>query len=379
MHSECRRNQCVCRPGYYQRNGVCFAELGEPADTAALCATVYRDGRCVCTYDQFYQPNMRTCLKTVAQINSICTAESQCTPFGEAYCATATPRRCLCRDYAVEDAAQQLCVKRVGIRHYCTATDECQDVAHTECNTTTNSCVCKANYFEENEKCQAGTNAECAVDTDCGVPNAECVDGETARAHGMRRQETIAEEDELEIEEEEVVNERTGLLGEIDGPGKRKPLRKQHSVTIVAAGSASSSSSLSPKSILSPTTRDEAKTCQCKRNFVPRNTDECLPTAQEYNDPCEQTEQCTPLLGDLAECEQGECVCKEGAHFNYGKCNKKVMLGDTCKRVSECFVEENKEEVQCRNAKCQCGFESVMDPEQKKCVTVATKSEYEWS
>lgn len=379
VHSECRRKQCVCRPGYYQRNGVCFAELGEVADSSSLCATVYRDGKCVCTYDQFYQPNMRTCLKTVAQINSICTTNSQCSPFGEAYCSTVSPRRCTCQDYAVEDPAQQLCVKRVGMRHYCTATEQCSDVPNTECNLTTNSCVCKATYFEENETCKSGINAECTANTDCAAANTECVDEEeAARILATKRvQETIAEEDEMEMEEDEV-NERTGLLGEIDGPSKRKPvLRKQHSVTIVAAGSSMSSPSISPKSILSPTSaaRDEVKTCKCKSGFVPRNN-ECLETAKTYQDACEVTEQCTPLLGELAECDAGgQCVCKEEAHLNYNKCNKKVLLGDTCQRVSECFVEENPEEVQCRNAKCQCGFNSVMDTEQRKCVTVATKSE----
>lgn len=321
---------------------------------------------------------MRTCLKTVNNINSICTAESQCTPFGEAYCHPTSPRRCVCRDYAVEDSAQQLCVKRVGFKQFCARSEDCADVPNTACDTTTNTCSCKANYYEENETCKPGINAECSADSDCGVSNSECSDDGAAAVTGTvkRVQETIAEEEEEDQENDET-DERTGLLGGIDAPKRKKQLRKQSSVKIIASDS-SSSSSPTVKSILSPTTpqRDEGKTCKCKSSFVPRNN-ECLETAEKFGDACKATEQCTPLLGELAECNaEGECVCKEEAHFNYNKCNKKVLLGDTCQRVSECFVEENPEEVQCRNAKCQCGFNSVMDTEQTKCVTASKKSKY---
>lgn len=366
--------------GYYRRNGLCFAELGEVADSSALCTTVYRDGRCVCTYDQFYQPNMRTCIKSVAQINNSCTAASQCTPFGEAHCNPTSPRRCVCRDYAVEDPVQQLCVKRVGLHQFCTTTAECADVPNTECNTTNNTCGCKANYFEENETCKAGINAECSATAECAVENSECSEARAAAAAAAVRrvQETIEEEEE-DLEKIDEADEITGLIGEIDAP-KKKLLRKQSSVKIVDVDS-SASSSPTFKSIVSSKklAQDDVKTCNCKANFVAKNN-KCLEVVQSYGDPCEQKEQCTPLLGDLASCdaEEGKCGCEEGAHYNFNKCNKKVLLGDTCKRVSECFVEDgNKEDVQCRNAKCQCGFNSAMDTEQRRCVTVATKSKCE--
>lgn len=362
--------------------------MGEVADSSALCATVYRNGKCVCTYDQFYQPNMRNCLKTVAQINDFCTAESQCTPFGEAHCSVGATKRCLCLDYAYLDEAQQLCVKRVGLRQFCAKSEDCGDVPNTDCNTETNSCVCKANYYEEDEKCKPGVGAPCNSVADCGVVNTECDAGEgTSAARGIRVEEdpfrrhvpdTIQEELEIEVDGDD---EETGLIGGLELAGRRKRLRKQSTVVAVAtvkkSVSPSSSSSASIVSVLSPrkVEKDEVKTCRCKEGFVAKNN-ECLEKAKAYGEECEATEQCTPLLGDLAECDAGgQCVCKDEAHYHYNKCNKKVQLGETCTRVSECFVEEGKEEVQCRNAKCQCGFNSVMDVEQRKCVTVASKSE----
>lgn len=317
---------------------------------------------------------MRNCLKTVAQISSICTAESQCTPFGDAHCHPTSPRRCVCRDYAIEDPAQQLCVKRVGLKQYCTKNDDCLNVPNTECNTANNTCYCRTNYYEESETCKPGINAECTTNTDCGVANTECTDGE-AKAQPAATAAAINTIAEAVEEADEETNEKTGLLREIDAP-RRKRLEKQVSTVVAPTSTSSASSSPTLKSILSPA-RDEAiKSCKCRSGFVAKNN-ECLPVAEKYGDECEDTEQCTPLLGDLAECdpEQGVCECKDGAHFNYNKCNKKVVLGETCKRLSECFVEENVEEVQCRNAKCQCGFESVTDAEKTKCVTVATKSE----
>lgn len=321
---------------------------------------------------------MRTCLKTVAQISNFCTAESQCSPFGDAYCHPINPRRCVCRDYAVEDKAQQLCVRRVGLKQYCEKQEDCAGVPNTNCNIVNNTCSCKDNYFEVDEMCRPGIQATCAANTDCFVDNSECVDEEREKENARAIQETIAEiEEDFEGEEDEA-DEETGLLGEIDAPKRRKQLRKQASVPIAAADSSSNTSPTEHRrrSILSPpnTARDEAKVCKCKKNFA-ASGNECLPTAS-FGDACEKTEQCTPLLGDLAECSaEGQCVCKEEAHFNYNKCNKKVMLGEPCKRVSECFVEENPEQVQCRNAMCQCGFNAAMDSEQKKCVAVSSKSE----
>lgn len=50
------------------------------------------------------------------------------------------------------------------------------------------------------------------------------------------------------------------------------------------------------------------------------------------------------------------------------------VLGDTCARSTECFVEKEPENVQCRNSVCQCKFGYQADEEQKTCIRVVSST-----
>lgn len=328
-YSICHRNRCYCKIGYYERNGKCMAELGEEAEDASHCeSSVFRDGKCTCNYDQFNLPNMRQCIKNVAQVTFICTQESQCSPFGDAYCSPVSPRRCVCRDYAIYDESLQFCRKKTGFGRYCSQDQDCEGLDNTKCDTSRNVCGCADNYYEVDEKCRPGTGGECETADDCIVRNSDCVEKEL---------------------EEEVVDSKSGrrisFLSKVEEGVESQDDRIGE---IVQDG-------------------ESGKTCQCKDKYV-NYMNMCLEVAEKYGDTCQESEQCKPLLGDMAKCIDDRCVCDEDSHFNYDKCNEKKALGESCTKVSECYVAESKDKVQCRNAVCQCEFTYVPDSDRRKCI-----------
>lgn len=46
-------------------------------------------------------------------------------------------------------------------------------------------------------------------------------------------------------------------------------------------------------------------------------------SAKSYNDTCTEDDQCKPLLGEKATCNDNQCTCDETLHFKDGKCNDK--------------------------------------------------------
>lgn len=63
-YSMCRRGFCHCQDGFYEKGSVCKAELGELVEEEGHCGTgLFKNNRCVCSNADFYQPNMRTCIK----------------------------------------------------------------------------------------------------------------------------------------------------------------------------------------------------------------------------------------------------------------------------------------------------------------------------
>lgn len=54
----------------------------------------------------------------------------------------------------------------------------------------------------------------------------------------------------------------------------------------------------------------------------------------------------------------------------------KLAIGEKCSRASECFVEENMDRVECRNAVCTCKYEFNKDSEKQQCIRIVAKSEY---
>lgn len=116
-------------------------------------------------------------------------------------------------------------------------------------------------------------------------------------------------------------------------------------------------------------------------------------TAKTYNDTCIESEQCKPLLGDKASCNDNKCNCDESLHFKGEQCNDKKglkiiikifpiqkiqfpvsELDERCSKSAECFVPVDPESVECRNGVCQCKFNYATDTTQNRCVRPREKS-----
>ncbi|EGK97521.1 AGAP001638-PB [Anopheles gambiae str. PEST] len=173
-YTVCRMGQCHCREGYYHKEGRCMAELGEYVHDGQYCepGTQFSNRRCTCRNDQFYDNNMRTCLKSALGINTSCTQQSQCSPYGAAYCPSVSPKRCTCHPYARYDEATELCVAKDGYEAYCERDGDCA-LANARCSTE-KTCVCKPSYYYVNERCKAANGGECETAADCAFEEAVC-------------------------------------------------------------------------------------------------------------------------------------------------------------------------------------------------------------
>ncbi|XP_035776720.1 prion-like-(Q/N-rich) domain-bearing protein 25 isoform X1 [Anopheles albimanus] len=312
-YSVCRMGQCLCKDGYYHADGLCMAELGEYAHQESYCpkGSDFRDHRCTCPNNNFYDNNMRSCLKPAQGINTSCTQQSQCSPYGLAYCPAASPKRCTCHPYAEYDEEKQMCVEKQGHEAYCEKDADCT-LANTRC-TPQKTCVCQTNYFYVNERCMAASGSPCQTVADCAFDEAECTgDGES--------------ESEAEPPSE---------------PSSDSPKRCR---------------------------------CK-RGYLYQSDSNRCLKEAEQYEDECSVDEQCQPLLGELGQCIEGKCQCNEAVHhYKDGKCNTKIALDERCGKSSECFVEDGQDNVECRNSACQCKFDYSPDVEQQKCIRPSGKN-----
>ncbi|TDG49000.1 hypothetical protein AWZ03_004485 [Drosophila navojoa] len=291
-HSICTNKICLCRQGYYARNGKCFAELGEIAESSDECEYEYDklSKTCICQKNYFYERDLRNCRKPI-QYHLSCTSNSQCSPFGASYCHPQIPRRCTCEEYAQYNEISQLCEYKDGLGAECESNDGCL-VDHSICSNR--FCVCRDNYFEKDEMCVAGIGAECSEDEECVAENTACT-------------------------------------------------------------SNSAKDSEHPRS------------CQCRKGYV-HFKDECLKEADELGDECIEDEQCKPLLATCSEA--GKCSCTDEQHEKNGVCETKRLLSEPCSKATECFVEKDPENVECRNSVCQCKFGYQASTEQRQCIRV---------
>ncbi|XP_064552949.1 uncharacterized protein LOC135438536 [Drosophila montana] len=295
-HSICTNKICLCRQGYYPRNGKCFAELGEIAESSDECEYEFDhlSKTCICQKNYFYERDLRNCRKPI-QYHLSCTSNSQCSPYGASYCHPQIPRRCTCEEYAQYNEISQLCEYKDGLGAECESNDGCV-VDHSICSNR--FCVCRDNYFEKNEACVPGIGAECSEDDECMVENTACLERSTSNS---------AKDSE-------------------------------------------------------PT-----RSCQCRKGYV-HFKDECLKEAVELDDECVEDEQCKPLL---ASCNaEGKCACTDEQHEKNGICETKRLLDESCTKATECFVEKDPENVECRNSVCQCKFGYQANTEQRQCIRV---------
>ncbi|XP_034486183.1 prion-like-(Q/N-rich) domain-bearing protein 25 [Drosophila innubila] len=295
-HSICTNKICLCRQGFYARNGKCFAELGEIAESSDECEYEFDQlsKTCICQKNYFYERDLRNCRKPI-QYHLSCTSNSQCSPFGASYCHSQIPRRCTCEEYAQYNEISQLCEYKDGLGAECESNDGCL-VDHSICSNR--FCVCQDHYFEKDEACVAGIGADCSEDDECGADNTAC-------------------------------------------------LERSNSTSIKDS--------------------EQTRSCQCRKGYV-HFKDECLKEAEELDDECIEDEQCKPLL---ASCNtEGKCGCSEEQHEKNGICETKRLLGEPCNKATECFVEKDPENVECRNSVCQCKFSYQASTDQKQCIRV---------
>ncbi|XP_053698556.1 prion-like-(Q/N-rich) domain-bearing protein 25 [Sabethes cyaneus] len=278
-YTVCKVGQCHCREGFYNVNGACKAELGEYVEVAEDCGggTMSPEKRCVCLNNQFYNYHMRTCLKGVLGINTPCTASSQCSPYGEAYCSSLTPKRCTCYPYAVYDAQRQMCVRKTGYEQYCEEDEHCP-LANARCSDE-NTCVCKANYFYINERCKAAKGGSCDSPDDCGFDKAKCEqEGEIQskqcdciKGHLYHNRECLKEAEHYE--EECIANEQCQpLLGSLAKCMDNK--------------------------------------CKCDESGTHYKDGQCQ-VKKSLNERCDRSSQCYVEEGDEnVECRNTSCQCK---------------------------------------------------------------------
>ncbi|SPP87949.1 blast:Prion-like-(Q/N-rich) domain-bearing protein 25 [Drosophila guanche] len=289
-HSICSSKVCLCRQGYYARNGKCFAELGEIAESTDECEYEFDElsKSCVCQKNYFYEHDLRSCRKPI-QYHLSCTSNSQCSPFGASFCHPDIPRRCTCEEYALYDAIKQLCEYKQGLGGECDSNDACP-IDNSVCSNRL--CVCADNYFEKDETCVRGINAECTEDDECMPDNTACT---------------------------------------------------------------------------SKDSEEQTRSCQCRKGYV-HFKDQCLKEAEELEEECIEDEQCKPLLASCST--EGKCACSDELHEKNGICEVKRELGESCTKATECHVEKDPENVECRNSVCQCKFGFQTNTEQKQCIRV---------
>ncbi|XP_061392061.1 uncharacterized protein LOC133327560 [Musca vetustissima] len=185
-HSICSSGVCLCKPGYYHKNGKCFAELGEIAESTDECEHEFDSlsKKCNCQKNFFFERNLRACRKPI-QYHLSCTSNSQCSPFGAAYCRPDIPRRCTCEEYAAYDALLEMCVYKQGLGSECDSNDACP-IEHTVC--ANRRCVCKDGFMQKDNQCVPGLGADCMDDDECGnITNAQCA-ATTTSSNGAEEQ-----------------------------------------------------------------------------------------------------------------------------------------------------------------------------------------------
>ncbi|XP_037893024.1 prion-like-(Q/N-rich) domain-bearing protein 25 [Glossina fuscipes] len=291
-YSFCSANKCLCKHGYYHKNGKCFAELGEAVLSSDDCESEFDPTakKCICPKNHFYEKSLRECRKPI-QIHLSCSSDSQCSPFGDAYCHLEIPRRCTCEEYAEYNALLQMCIYKGTVNVKCNTDDDCP-TKHSFCSN--NLCKCRQYYIENGHECSAGVGAVCAKNDDCFTQNSECT--------------------------------------------------------------SSHSSDYEQKN----------KICQCRKGFV-HFRDECLSEAEDIEAECVDSEQCK-LLG--ASCNNGRCSCTYQQHFTNGYCETKKGIGQHCSRATECYIEKNAKNLECRNSICQCSYGFQSDGAKKDCIRV---------
>ncbi|ALC45929.1 CG7381 [Drosophila busckii] len=288
-HSVCTNKICVCRQNYYARNGTCFAELGEIAESKDQCEHEFDKLTkiCKCQKNYFYERDLRNCRKPI-QYHLSCTSNSQCSPFGASFCHPQIPRRCTCEEYAQYNEITQMCEYKDGLGAECESNDGCI-VDHSVCSNRI--CVCKDKFFEKDDLCIAGIGADCSDDEECMAEDSVCLehsnstkskDLEAARTCQCRKgyvhfkDECLKEAEQLEedcVEDEQCMP----LLASCSTEGKCSCSSEQHAkngvcVTKRLVNEPCSKATECFVEKEPETVECRNSVCQCKAGFQPSST-----------------------------------------------------------------------------------------------------------
>ncbi|GLV31421.1 uncharacterized protein CBL_07183 [Carabus blaptoides fortunei] len=100
----------------------------------------------------------------------------------------------------------------------------------------------------------------------------------------------------------------------------------------------------------------ESNKCICKESYFPDIADRQCVTASKPRGPCQIVQECTPVMGQFAECRDRICLCKSNHYIGQdNKCAKVKAVEATCQFNDECFQEvDGKNALTCEQSKCIC-------------------------
>ncbi|XP_044593998.1 prion-like-(Q/N-rich) domain-bearing protein 25 [Cotesia glomerata] len=251
--------------------------------------------------------------------NNVRVSDYACAPILNGYCwknetcatenSLCTDNECQCRDGFVAEANECL---PVVIGSKCSVDVDCESAQFAECSSN-NVCVCSENAIEINGRlCSIRLGATCQTNDNCTAVNSWCDDNKC---------KCIAQHfaySEIEC--------RLAFIG--------MPCNKSWDCYPHFSNSHCIN-----------------KTCQCYRNYMLKNVNECSPVTSSY---CSTTDKC---LDAESVCIASWCQCKPNYVMREFKCLPQQLTG-RCSKNSDCSEVTF---AVCSNKECACpnGFFNV--------------------
>ncbi|XP_032675281.1 prion-like-(Q/N-rich) domain-bearing protein 25 isoform X2 [Odontomachus brunneus] len=109
--------------------------------------------------------------------------------------------------------------------------------------------------------------------------------------------------------------------------------------------------------------------CVCSKDYVPSSDNRhCVQKAQSINSSCTEDNQCLAFLANTT-CRLNKCHCITGYHYVDSACWRMAGYGQPCTKNQECSHIEGA--ICTDNMTCECGAETVLSKDGKKCLAAA--------
>lgn len=264
----------------------------ENIECDGLPHSICLEGRCKCQIGYYSNAQNKICRAEhgeIAQSAEYCDLTSTLVEWNE------ETKICGCKPNNFNIGGLRTCIKQTqGFGTSCTQHIQCilhGNGAFCDDSEILKKCNCReyATYDEESQMCVpiVGLNEYCKETADCKLSNTVCSDRNTC----------VCAENYFAIDNE-------------CKPGNNAPCTNTQDCGFDEAICVDD-----PKEI-------EKKYCQCKAGLVFVN-DKCL-EEKNFNEDCEESEQCVPLLGPLSKCNEKKCECEGDTHYRDGRCNQKT-------------------------------------------------------